>query len=98
MEDENYTLRLYIAGLTIENQENIIAFKQLLKKKLGKHYTLEVIDIFINPELAEGDKIVATPTLLKKLPLPSHRVILDFREQEKLLVGMDLICDLGDDT
>ena len=89
--DYKYLLRLYIAGITTDNQESIIQFKQILKEKLGHNYTLEVIDIFENPELAEGQKIVATPTLVKAIPEPSHKVILDFSNKEKLLFGMDLI-------
>lgn len=90
-----YVLRLYIAGITTENQETIIHFKRLLKEKLGHSYRLEVIDIFDNPELAEGEKIVATPTLVKAMPEPIQRVILDFSNKEKLLVGMDLILQNG---
>ena len=95
IENLHYILRLYIAGITIENQETILQFKDLLKKKLGESYSLEVIDIFSHPELADGEKIVATPTLVKAVPLPIQKVILDFNSKEKLLLGMDLILQNG---
>ena len=90
VENVKYTLRLYIAGITTENQETIIGFKQLLKQVLGGDYRLEVIDIFENPELAEGERIVATPTLVKAIPGPIQKVILDFSSKEKLLLGISV--------
>ena len=90
---DKYLLRLYIAGITAENQKTIVDFEHLLQLKIEDNYSLEVIDIFANPELADGDKIVATPTLVKALPLPLMKVILDFNSKEKLLLGMDLILE-----
>lgn len=88
---QKYILRLYIAGITTDNQETVVKFKKMLKEKLGDDYTLEVIDILENPELADNDKIVATPTLVRALPSPVQSVIVDFNDSSKLLLGMDLI-------
>lgn len=85
------TLRLYIAGITTDNQDTILNFKKLLTGKLGDNYTLEVIDILDQPELAADEKIIATPTLVRSLPVPVQKVIVDFSNQEKLLLGMDLV-------
>lgn len=84
-------LRLYIAGMTPENQEVILKFKQHLRERLDENFDLDVIDIFEKPELAEGHKIIATPTIVNAVPDPARKVILDFSSEEKLLLGMDLV-------
>ena len=86
-----HTLRLYIAGISPDNQESIIQLKEAIKESLGDNYELEVIDILCNPELAENDKIIATPTLVRELPAPAQKVIIDFSCKERLLLGMDLV-------
>jgi circadian clock protein KaiB len=43
------------------------------------------------PKLAEDDKILATPTLIKILPPPVARIIGDLSNREKILLGLDLV-------
>jgi len=57
---------------------------------LAGRYRVEVIDLLISPQLAEGDKILATPTLVRKLPLPVKQIIGDLSNTEQVLVGLDL--------
>lgn len=56
-----------------------------------KNYSIEVIDIRKHPQLAEDEKIIATPTLIKKLPEPIRRIIGNLSESEQVLIGLDLI-------
>lgn len=91
MGEEKMELKLYICGITPENQDSILNFKKLLQEKCGHNYSLEVIDMFDHPELAENDKIIATPTLMRTLPNPAQKVIMDFSDHSKLLFGMSLI-------
>jgi len=86
-----HVLRLYMAGLTTENQTAILSFKQHLKDRLGDDYSLEVIDINENPDMADSNKVIATPTLVRELPGPAQKTILDFNNSEKLLLGMELL-------
>lgn len=88
-------LRLYIAGMTPKNEKVIAKFRDVLAQQTKEHYELEVIDIFERPELAEGEKIIATPTIVNGMPDPARKVILDFSSEEKLLLGMDVV--LGED-
>jgi len=53
-------------------------------------YELKVIDIYQQPTLAKGEQIIATPTLIKKLPLPLRKLIGDMSDPERFLVGIDL--------
>ncbi|HYN77915.1 MAG TPA: circadian clock KaiB family protein, partial [Lamprocystis sp. (in: g-proteobacteria)] len=53
-------------------------------------YRLEVIDLYQQPQLAQGEQIIAAPTLVKELPLPLRRMIGDLSSAERVLVGLDL--------
>ena len=64
--------------------------KEVCEAYLKGHYNLEVIDLYQQPALAEGDQILAAPTLIKRLPAPFKRLIGDMSDKEKILVGLDL--------
>jgi len=64
--------------------------KRLCEDHLAGAYAIEVIDLLENPQLAEGDQILAIPTLIRSLPAPLKRVIGDLSNTEKVLVGLDL--------
>ncbi len=88
-----HILRLYVTGIDDDNKEAISLFEKMLKSKLGENYTLETIDILANPDLANNDKIIATPTLIRTLPSPAQKVIVDFNNEKKLLLGMELVLE-----
>jgi circadian clock protein KaiB len=88
--DRHYVLRLYIAGMTPSSTRAITNIKKICEEHLKGRYCLEVIDLYKNPSLADGEQIIAAPTLLKKLPLPLRRFIGDMSNTEKILVGLDL--------
>jgi circadian clock protein KaiB len=85
-----YELRLYVAGMTPRSARAIANLKEICEQHLKGHYHLHVIDIYQQPVLAEGDQIVAVPTLIKKLPLPLRRIIGDLSNLERTLIGLDL--------
>ena len=86
-----YMLKLYITGQTARSEQTIANLRRLCKKELNDQYELIIIDILERPQLAEDEKILATPTLIKELPLPLRRVIGDLSDTEKVLLGLDLI-------
>lgn len=90
-ENKHYSLKLYVAGLNPRIQDSILELKKILSEKFGKNYELEVIDVLVRPELAEGEKIFATPTIVRKLPGHVKKVILDLKNKERVLTGLDLI-------
>lgn len=85
-----YVLKLYITGKTARSQRAIANLRKLCDEELGGQYDMAVIDILERPRLAEDEKIIATPTLIKQLPLPLRRVIGDLSDLEKVLLGLDL--------
>jgi len=88
---KQYELRLYVAGHT---EKSVLAFQNLKKiceEHLAGLYSIEVIDLIRSPQLAKGDQIIATPTLVKKLPTPVKRIIGDLSNTEKVLVGLNIV-------
>jgi circadian clock protein KaiB len=85
-----YVLRLYVAGLMPKSVLAISNIKKICDENLRGRYELEVIDLYQQPQLAQGEQIVAVPTLIKRLPAPLRRVIGDMSNTEKVLVGLDL--------
>ncbi|GAL95124.1 circadian oscillation regulator KaiB [Microcystis aeruginosa NIES-44] len=65
--------------------------KNILEEEFQGVYALKVIDVLKNPQLAEEDKILATPTLAKVLPPPVRKIIGDLSDREKVLIGLDLL-------
>ena len=88
-----YELKVYLTGITEESKKAIKDLRTILDEKLEKKYELEVIDIQENPQLAEDEKILATPLVERKSPLPVKRVIGKLSEEEKILLGLDLVAE-----
>jgi circadian clock protein KaiB len=91
--DEKYILRLYVAGQTAKSITAFANLQKICKEYLDEKYTIEVIDLTLNPELASKEQIVALPTLIKQLPLPVKRIIGDLSNTEKVLVGLEVMRD-----
>jgi circadian clock protein KaiB len=85
-----YVLRLYVAGLTPRSSRALTNIKEICSTHLKNRYDLRVIDIYQQPVLAEGEQIIAVPTLIKKLPVPLRRLIGDLSDREQVLIGLDL--------
>ncbi len=85
-----YILKLYVLGHSTKYEDTIKNLKQLCDKELRGQYEIKIVDLLENPHLAEDDKIVACPTLIKELPSPIKRVIGDLSDIEKILLGLDL--------
>ena len=87
---EKYMLRLYITGMTPNSKRAVENIKNICEQHLQGRYELEIIDVFQQPTLAEGEQIIAIPTLIKQLPHPLRRLIGDMSNTEKVLLGLDL--------
>lgn len=88
---KKYQLRLYITGETPHSIRAIENLKALCAEhELEDNYEVTVIDVLKNPQLAEDDKIIATPTLVKFLPPPMSKIIGDLSETNKVLLGLDI--------
>ena len=85
-----YVLLLYITGTTRNSARAIVNIRKICEEHLQGRYELEIVDISLHPALAEGEQIIAAPTLIKLLPLPLRRFIGDMSQTERVLLGLDL--------
>lgn len=85
-----YRLKLYVAGQTPKSLAAIANLKRICDEHLAGHYSIEVIDLMVTPQLAAGDQIVAVPTLVRRLPPPLKRIIGNLSDTERVLVGLDI--------
>jgi circadian clock protein KaiB len=89
--EETWELKLYIAGKTVKSVAALANLKRYCEEHLKGKYKIEVIDLLKKPQLAEGDQIFAVPTLVKKVPEPIRKIIGDLSNEEKVLVGLNII-------
>jgi circadian clock protein KaiB len=87
---KEWELRLYVAGMTPKCAEAFANLKSLCEEHLEGKYHIEIVDLLENPKLAQGDQIIAIPTLVRKLPEPIKKIIGDLSNTEKVLVGLDV--------
>ena len=83
-------MKLYVTGRTPRAERAIANLRRLCKEELEGRYEIEIIDVLEHPQLAEDDRILATPTLIKQLPPPLRRVIGDLSNRDKVLLGLDV--------
>jgi circadian clock protein KaiB len=89
-ESDKWALRLYVAGQTPKALTAFANLKKICEEQLKGKYSIEVIDLLVNPQLGIDDQIFALPTLVRKLPEPVRKIIGDLSNTERVLVGLDL--------
>lgn len=89
-EEKKWQLRLYVAGMTPKCLAAFENLKRICEDHLKGQYSIEIIDLLENPQLAQGDQILAIPTLVRKLPPPIKKIIGDLSNEVRVLVGLDL--------
>jgi circadian clock protein KaiB len=87
---QHYILRLYVTGQTTRSLRSIENLQRLCEKHLRGRFELQVIDIYQQPALAAEGQIIAAPTLIKAMPLPLRRLVGDFSDQNRVVLGLDL--------
>jgi circadian clock protein KaiB len=85
-----YLLKLYVTGTSPRAEVAIANLRRICEQELRGQYKLEIIDVLEHPQIAEDDKILATPTLIKQLPPPLRRVIGDLSDKAKVLLGLEV--------
>ena len=85
-----WQLMLYIAGQTPKSIKALNNIKKYAEEHLAGKYSIEIIDLLVSPHLAEGDQILAVPTLVRKFPEPIRKIIGDLSNEERVLVGLNI--------
>lgn len=85
-----YMLKLFVSGTSPRTERAIGNLRRICEQDLRGQYELEIIDVLEHPQRAEDERILATPTLIKRLPLPLRRVIGDLSDKDKVLFGLEV--------
>jgi circadian clock protein KaiB len=85
-----YLLRLYITGQTPRSRQSVENLRTLCDKYIPNQFDLEVVDIYQQPAMAAEGQIIAAPTLIKSMPLPLRRLVGDFSDQTRVILGLDI--------
>jgi circadian clock protein KaiB len=85
-----WELRLYVAGRTPKSVAAFRNIEQLCEEHLAGLYHIEVVDLMKNPQFAQTDQIIAVPTLVRKRPLPTRKIIGTLSNTERVLGALDI--------
>ena len=88
-----YALRLYITEQTPRSRQSVENLRALCDKYIPGQFDLEVVDIYQQPAMAAAGQIIAAPTLIKSMPLPLRRLVGDFSDQSRVILGLDIKLD-----
>jgi circadian clock protein KaiB len=86
-----WQLRLYVIDQTPKSAAAFLNLKKICESRLKGRYRITVIDLLKQPHLAKGDQILATPTVVRRLPNPVRTIIGDLSDTDHVLVGLDLL-------
>jgi circadian clock protein KaiB len=87
----HYCLKLFVTGSTPRSVRAIANLQAICQEHLEGRYELQIVDLYQQPELAKGNKLVAAPTLIRTLPEPVRHVIGDLSDTAEVLVGLDIV-------
>lgn len=93
-----YVLTLFVTGTSPRTRVAMDNLKRICEQELSGLYKLEIVDVLENPQRAEDERILATPTLIKQLPPPLRRVIGDLSDKDKVLLGLEVRSDASSAT
>jgi len=85
-----FMLRLFIAGMSSRSVAAIQTIRKLCEQHLAGNYSLEIVDLYRNPEQAKGNQIVAVPTLVKESPQPVRRIIGSMSDEARVMMGLNV--------
>lgn len=89
-EDGFYVLHLFVTGASLHSTRAIANLKHICESYIPGKYSLEIIDVYQQKELAEQEQLIALPLLIKRRPLPERRLVGDLSDTEKVLTGLGI--------
>lgn len=87
---ERGELRLYVTGSTLLSARAIENVEWMIREELGQSYHCEVVDVLERPDLAEEDRVFATPALVRRSPAPVRKLVGDMSDRELVLANLRL--------
>jgi len=83
-------LRLYITGRTVRSETALENLHAILAEHLEDHFELTIVDVLDSPQLAEDERILATPTLVKMSPSPVRKIVGDLSDAQLVLSVLEI--------
>jgi circadian clock protein KaiB len=83
-----YEFKIYVVDATAGSLQAVRELKALLEHRYKNRYFLKVIDVLKEPEIAEADRVLATPTVIKVTPRPEKRIVGSLSAHEKVVAGL----------
>ena len=90
-----YLLKLYVTGRTSRSERAIANLRRICAEELPGQCEVMIVDVLERPELAEEDRILATPTLIRESPPPARRIIGDLSDPKLVVFGLSLYPDVA---
>jgi circadian clock protein KaiB len=82
---QKHLFKLYVTGQTPRSERAIANLRRICDDALDDNYELLIIDVLEQPHLAEEDRVLVTPTLIKQVPPPPRRVLGDLSDTDRVL-------------
>jgi circadian clock protein KaiB len=90
---DRFSLCLYITGSTPRSSRAVMNIRAFCDGFLLGRCDLQIVDLYQQPEMARNEQILASPTLVKKFPLPLRRIVGDFSDNNRMLQGLQLVAE-----
>ena len=84
-------LRLYVNGGMPSSRRAVHALQELRRDHFPSDADIEIIDIAQRPDVAEAERLLALPALVRLSPEPVRRLIGDLTNHEQVLYALDLV-------
>lgn len=81
---------LYVAGSGERSNDAIRNLTRICERMSNRPYVIRVIDVLQDPDAAERQRILATPTVLRRLPLPTRQMVGDFVDASLVAEHLEL--------
>lgn len=85
------SLRLFVTGGTPLSAAAVGRLRELQQQLPPDYLSAEIIDVLLDPDHAEADRVLATPTLIRLSPLPMIRLVGDLESVDRLMQLLDLL-------
>lgn len=83
-------LTLYVNGDSPLSGRAVANIRRIIADQLSGAGELEVVDVVRDPGRAEVDRILATPTLIRREPAPPRRITGDLSDPDRVLRALEL--------
>lgn len=83
-ESPPYAIRLYVTGRSAHAGTAMRNLEVLQRHHLPEGAAVDIVDLAKDPQLAENEKILATPMLVRLSPEPVRKIVGDLSDLRKV--------------